>query len=47
MKRERTFIAELLKGIAQKSVMASSDRRCMYLMHQPKMPSGVREFNKK
>ncbi|MBO4911227.1 MAG: cyclic lactone autoinducer peptide [Butyrivibrio sp.] len=47
MKRERTFIAKMLKGIAQTSVMASIDRRCIYIMHQPKMPSDIGEFSKK
>ncbi|SFU84128.1 cyclic lactone autoinducer peptide [Butyrivibrio sp. M55] len=41
MKREKTFIAKMLREIARKSVKVSSDSRCMYIMHQPKMPSDV------
>ena len=39
MKKEKTFIAKMLREIARESVKASNDSRCMYLMHQPKRPS--------
>ncbi len=44
MKQGKNIVAKILKGIARKSVNSGMDSRCMFLYHQPKMPSGINKI---
>ena len=44
MKQGKKIVAKILKGIARKSVNSGLDSRCMFLYHQPKMPSGIKKI---
>jgi len=45
MKIRKDIVALLLKEIARKSVCANVESRCMFLLHQPKMPLGLNDKN--
>ena len=42
--KEKNIVANVLKKVAQKSVKAAANSRCMYCLHQPKQPKGIKEF---
>ena len=44
MKRESTTVAKILKEVSRRSVKVGANSRCVYLLHQPKMPSGVKNM---
>ena len=38
--------ATILEKVARNSVKMAADSRCMYVLHQPKQPAGMKEFRK-
>lgn len=45
--REKTMIAaKFMEKVARKSAEMAADSRCMYIYHQPKMPSGLKDLKK-
>lgn len=47
MKRENNVAAKILEKVARKSVNMVADSRCVYILHQPKQPAGMKEFRNK
>ncbi len=45
-KNEKNVAATLMEKIARKSVEVAADSRCVYVLHQPKQPMGIKEFKK-
>lgn len=45
-KKQNNKAAVILEKVARKSVKMSADSRCMYILHQPKQPAGMKEFTK-
>lgn len=45
-KENKILAAKLLEVVARKSVEASANGRCMYILHQPKQPEGAMKFKK-
>lgn len=43
-KKENSIVAKMLERIASKSVKMVANSRCMYIYHQPKQPTGIKEF---
>jgi len=46
MKRKSNIAAKFMEQVARKSVELASESRCMYIYHQPKMPSDLKKFKK-
>ncbi|MCR5194749.1 MAG: cyclic lactone autoinducer peptide [Pseudobutyrivibrio sp.] len=46
MKKSNNVAAKLLEKVARTSVKMQADSRCMFMIHQPKMPEGIRKFCK-
>lgn len=44
-KRKNVTVA-ILEKIARNSVKIAADSRCVYCLHQPKQPSGIKQFLK-
>ena len=44
--KKRNAMAVVLEKIARNSVKVVADSRCVYCLHQPKQPSGIKEFLK-
>ena len=44
MKKESVIVAKVLKEVSRKAVQAGADSRCMFVLHQPKMPSGIKKM---
>lgn len=44
--RKKNITATILAKVARNSVKAAADSRCMYCLHQPKQPTGLRKFCK-
>lgn len=45
-KKQTNIAATVLEKVARKSVKVAADSRCMYILHQPKQPAGMKEFRK-
>ena len=45
-KKQVNVLATVLEKVARNSVKAAADSRCMYVLHQPKQPKGIKEFRK-
>lgn len=43
---ESGHLAIILEKVARNSVKAAADSRCMYCLHQPKQPTGMKKFSK-
>ncbi|WP_077613069.1 cyclic lactone autoinducer peptide [Clostridium sp. Marseille-P2415] len=46
MKEEKNLVAAIMEKVARKSVEMAADSRCMYVLHQPKQPEGVKNLKK-
>lgn len=44
--RKKNVTATILEKIARNSAKAAADVRCMYCLHQPKQPAGIKNFFK-
>lgn len=44
MTKQRNIVAIALEKIARNSIKAASNSRCVYCLHQPKQPKGVKQF---
>lgn len=42
--RKNNITATILEKVARNSVKAAADSRCMYCLHQPKQPTGIKKF---
>ncbi len=45
-KKQANIAATILEKVARNSVKMAADSRCMYVLHQPKQPAGMKEFRK-
>lgn len=46
MRKEKMLAAKVMEKVARKSAEMAADSRCMYIYHQPKMPSGLKNLKK-
>lgn len=44
--KKKNVTAAILEKIARDSVKVAADSRCVYCLHQPKQPSGIKQFLK-
>lgn len=44
--KKKNFAAKVLEKVARNSVKAAADSRCMYCLHQPKQPAGIKNLSK-
>lgn len=44
--KEKNITAKILEKVARSSVKAAADSRCMYCLHQPKQPAGIKKLFK-
>ena len=42
---KRNVMAIILEKVARNSVKVAADSRCMYCLHQPKQPKGMKYIN--
>lgn len=45
-KKRVSIIAVGIEKVARKSVQIAADSRCMYVLHQPKQPKGIKDILK-
>lgn len=45
-KKNKILVAKFLEVVARKAVEVSVNERCMYILHQPRQPEGVKKFKK-
>lgn len=45
-KKQTNIVAMVFEKVARNSVKMAADSRCMYVLHQPKQPAGMKEFRK-
>lgn len=45
-KKQNNVTATILEKVARNSVKIAADSRCMYVLHQPKQPAGIKAFRK-
>lgn len=43
---KKNITATILEKVARNSVKAAADSRCMYCLHQPKQPTGIKKIFK-
>ena len=43
-KKQANITATILEKVARNSVKMAADSRCMYVLHQPKQPAGMKNF---
>ena len=43
---KKNITGTILEKVARNSVKAVADSRCMYCLHQPKQPTGMKKFSK-
>ena len=43
---KKNITATILEKVERNSVKAAADSRCMYCLHQPKQPTGMKKFSK-
>ena len=46
MSKKPNIVATVLEKVSRNSVKMAADSRCMYVLHQPKQPAGMKEFRK-
>lgn len=46
VQKKKNITAAILEKVAQNSVKVAADSRCMYCLHQPKQPAGIKKFLK-
>ncbi len=44
--KKKNIVATILGKVALNSVKAAADSRCMYCLHQPKQPAGMKKFSR-
>jgi cyclic lactone autoinducer peptide len=44
--KKKSITAEILGKVALSSAKVAADSRCMYCLHQPKQPAGIKKFCK-
>ena len=44
--KKNVIIAKIMEKVARTSIRVAADSRCMYCLHQPKQPSGIKDFSK-
>ena len=44
--RKKNITATILEKVARNSVKLATDSRCMYCLHQPKQPAGLKKVCK-
>lgn len=42
--KKKNIAATILEKVALNSAKAAADSRCMYCLHQPKQPAGIKSF---
>jgi cyclic lactone autoinducer peptide len=42
--KKKNITATILEKVARNSVKAAAGSRCMYCLHQPKQPAGIKQF---
>ncbi len=43
---KKNITATILGKVALNSAKAAADSRCMYCLHQPKQPTGIKKFSR-
>jgi cyclic lactone autoinducer peptide len=43
---KKNITATILEKVARNSVKAAADSRCMYCLHQPKQPAGIKKISR-
>ncbi|RKD30812.1 cyclic lactone autoinducer peptide [Lacrimispora algidixylanolytica] len=46
MKSKTNNAAKFMEKLARKSLEVAAESRCMYIYHQPKMPTDLKKFKK-
>lgn len=44
--KKKNITAIILEKVARSSVKVAADSRCMYCLHQPKQPTGIKSFSR-
>lgn len=44
--KKKNIAATILGKVALNSAKAAADSRCMYCLHQPKQPSGIKKLSR-
>lgn len=44
--KKKNIAATILGKVALNTARAAADSRCMYCLHQPKQPTGMKKFSK-
>ncbi|MFG6324501.1 MAG: cyclic lactone autoinducer peptide [Lachnospiraceae bacterium] len=44
--KKKNIVATILGKVALNSAKAAADSRCMYCLHQPKQPAGMKKFSR-
>lgn len=44
--KKKNIVAIILEKVALNSAKAAADSRCMYCLHQPKQPTGLKKFSR-
>ncbi len=44
--RKKNITATILEKVARNSVKVAADSRCMYCLHQPKQPTGIKKLSR-
>lgn len=45
-RKKKNIVAEILGKVALNSAKVAADSRCMYCLHQPKQPAGMKKLFK-
>lgn len=43
---EKSILANVLASLAQRSLSAAANSRCVYVFHQPKQPENIKKYRK-
>lgn len=43
---KKNITATILEKVARNSVKVAADSRCMYCLHQPKQPTGIKKLSR-
>lgn len=44
--KKKNIVATIMGKVALNSVKAAADSRCMYCLHQPKQPTGIKKLSR-
>ena len=44
--KKKNITATILEKVARNSVKVAADSRCMYCLHQPKQPTGIKKLSR-